>query len=85
MLERCVDMEELARLGDSVFDEHTLRIAGHQFDRTEFAMVGQQDSRLLVSQFHHRELAEFALVAGEGSRGSLGLWDCDKCGSAPAN
>jgi len=26
--------------GDSVFDEHTLRVAGNQFDRTEFAMVG---------------------------------------------
>src|SRR6266851_3110993 len=29
-------------------------------------MVGQQDSRLLVSQFHHGQLAKFALVAGEG-------------------
>src|ERR1039457_6604603 len=53
-----VYMEELDGLGDSVFDEHALRVARHPFDRTEFAMVGQQDGRLLVSQFHHGQLAE---------------------------
>ena len=59
-------MKELAGVGDSVFDEHALRVAGHQFDRTEFAMVSQRDGRLLVSQFHHGQLAEFAVIAGEG-------------------
>src|ERR1039458_1129904 len=65
-MEERVYMEELDGLGDSVFDEHALRVARHPFDRTEFAMVGQQDGRLLVSQFHHGQLAEIALVAGEG-------------------
>src|ERR1022692_730037 len=31
-----VYMEELDGLGDSVFDEHALRVARHPFDRTEF-------------------------------------------------
>ena len=53
--------------GDSVFDEHALRVTRHQFDWTEFAVVGQQDGRLLVSQFHHGQPAEFALVDGKGS------------------
>ena len=58
-------MEELDGFGDSVFDEHALRIAGHQFHRSEFAVVGQQDGRVFVTQFHDRQLAEFALEAGK--------------------
>jgi hypothetical protein len=51
---------------DAVFDKHALRVARHQFDRPEFAVVGQQDGRFLVSQFHYGQLAEFSLVAGKG-------------------
>jgi hypothetical protein len=53
-------------LGDAVFDEHALRVTGHQFDRPELAMVGQQDGRFLVPQFGDAQLAEFTLIAGEG-------------------
>src|ERR1035441_1038709 len=57
-----------------IFDEHALRVARHQFDRAEFAMVGQQDGGLLVSQFHDGQLAEFAFVAGEGHTAPVWSW-----------
>ena len=61
-----IEVEELDGLGDAVFDEHALSIAGDQIWTTALALVGEQDGGILVPQFGEGDLAEGAREAPQG-------------------
>ncbi len=56
-------MKEVDRIGDPVFNQHSLGIARYQLHDGGVQLIGDQDGRLLVPQLGDGDLAEFALVA----------------------
>jgi len=59
-------VKEADRIGQCVLDQHALRITGNELGVGGLPLVGQQDSRLLVTQIENEQLAQ--LGAGEHHR-----------------
>ena len=55
-------MKEVDGIGDAVFDQHSLGIAGDQLHDGGVQLIGDQDGWLLVPQFGDGDLAEFPFV-----------------------
>src|SRR5882762_3077335 len=61
----CIHVEEINAVGDSIFNEHALRIAGNQLGSGTRELVGQQERRLLMPEIGDDHLANEAGVAAE--------------------
>jgi hypothetical protein len=60
--DKASDVEEAHRIGEGIFDQHALGVAGDDRCGLRLHVIGEQDGGLFMAEIGNEELAERALL-----------------------